>query len=125
MKKIVAIPTVDRVHVDSNFGHTKEFIIYTIDGDTVKHEYVTPPTHGPGVVPTFLLDRGVNVVITNHLGPKALEIFTEHTVNIILGAVGTIESNIQKYIRAKLESKDPSGEHRPHEEYDKMKDLPH
>lgn len=114
---IIAIPTVDRINVDSNFGHTKEFVLFSVDGESVIYEYVMPPAHGPGVVPKFLLDKGVNVVITNHLGDKALEILKKNKVEMILGAVGTIEENIQSYIKGTLESKTPNGEHRPHDEH--------
>ena len=54
MKKI-AFPTSNRKSIDGHFGHTKEFVIYTVENNKVLSEtFLTPPKHEPGVLPTFL-----------------------------------------------------------------------
>jgi len=101
----VSFPTNDRNSVEEHFGHSKEFVIYeVIDNKISKFEYVTPPPHAPGVIPNFLNSLGVNVIITGGMGQKAVDMFKAKDVEVILGATGKIEDNLNEYLNGSLES---------------------
>ncbi len=112
-KKIIAFPTSDRITVDGHFGHTKEFALYTIEGTIVKNvKFVTPPPHEPGVLPRFLGQNGIDVIVTGGMGQMAVNLFNQQNIDVILGAKGSIEQNLSEYIGGILESKGSSCDHK-------------
>lgn len=124
MKK-VAFPTSDRVHVDQHFGHTNEFCIYTLENNEVKEVFfVTPPPHKPSVLPLFLRDAGVDVIITGGMGQRAVDLFKQHEIDVILGAQGTIQDNLEDYFGGDLVSTVSPCEHN-HDHDHKHKDTQH
>jgi predicted DNA-binding protein (UPF0251 family)/predicted Fe-Mo cluster-binding NifX family protein len=110
--KLIAFPTSNRSTVDGHFGHTKEFAIYTIEGTEVKSvNYVTPPPHEPGVLPRFLGENGIDVIVTGGMGQMAVNLFNQQNIDVILGAKGTIEQNLNEYVGGILESTGSSCDH--------------
>jgi len=102
MKKI-AFPTSNRQTVDGHFGHTKEFVIFTVENEKVTSEiYLTPPPHEPGVLPKFLADNGVNTIITGGMGAMAVRLFASNNIEVILGAGGNIQTAIAEYLSGTL-----------------------
>lgn len=103
--KKIAFPTSDKVTVDGHFGHTKEFVIYTIKAtDIIEVVYVTPPPHKPGVLPQFLGEKGVDVIITGGMGRMAVELFQKQSIDVVLGAKGRIDVNLNEYLGGFLTS---------------------
>jgi predicted DNA-binding protein (UPF0251 family)/predicted Fe-Mo cluster-binding NifX family protein len=101
--KKVAFPTSDRNHVDQHFGHTNEFCIYTVKDNEVKDvSFVTPPPHKPAVLPLFLRDLEVDVIITGGMGQRAVELFKHNGIDVILGAQGKIARNLEDYFDGEL-----------------------
>jgi predicted Fe-Mo cluster-binding NifX family protein len=112
---IIGIPTNDRKVVESHFGHCKEFALYDIeDGKIVATNYVTPPPHAPGVIPKFLAEQKVNVIICGGMGQMAINLFKENGIEVILGAVGSVEKNLQEFIKGELMSTGVACEHKHH-----------
>lgn len=110
--KVVAFPTSDRVTVDGHFGHTKEFALYTVEGTEVKDiTFVTPPPHEPGVLPRFLGQQGIDVIVTGGMGQMAVNLFNQQNIDVILGARGSINQNLNEYIGGILESTGSSCDH--------------
>lgn len=110
--KIIALPTSDRVTVDGHFGHTKEFVLFTVrNNEIVNKTYVVPPKHEPGVLPKFLADNGANVIITGGMGAMAVNLFKQNNIDVVLGASGTIELNINEYVGGFLTSKGSACDH--------------
>ena len=52
-------------------------------GDAELH---TPPPHEPGVLPRWLGEMGVNLIIAGGMGQRALGMFTEQGIRVITGA---------------------------------------
>jgi predicted DNA-binding protein (UPF0251 family)/predicted Fe-Mo cluster-binding NifX family protein len=103
--RVIAIPTSDRKTVDVHFGHTKEFALFTVKNNTVIDvNYVTPPTHQPGVYPRYLAKEGVHLIITGGMGQRAITLFKQNNIDVILGANGDLECNIKEYLGGALES---------------------
>lgn len=102
---VIAIPTSDRHTVDVHFGHTKEFALFTIEEGTVKQvDYITPPEHQPGLYPRFLAGEGAELIITGGMGQKAITLFKQHHIDVILGASGDLNDNINEYLQGTLTS---------------------
>lgn len=102
---VVAIPTSDRATVDQHFGHTKEFALYVVKNGQIEDvNYITPPKHEPGVLPQFLAAEGAHVIITGGMGQKAITLFKQNNIDVILGAEGSIDKNMNDYLKGVLES---------------------
>jgi len=105
MKTRIAFPSNNREIVEEHFGHCKEFAVYNIeDGNTISVDYIVPPQHEPGVLPKFLGEHNVNVIITGGMGSMAVNLFKQQDIDVILGATGTIEQNLKSYLEDDLES---------------------
>ncbi|MFZ5517201.1 MAG: NifB/NifX family molybdenum-iron cluster-binding protein [Candidatus Zhuqueibacterota bacterium] len=98
----VAIST-DSGHVSAHFGRCPEFTICTIeDGKVVRKEIIANPGHQPGFLPQFFGDQGVHVVIAGGAGQRAQSLFTEKNIQLILGAVGTIDQVLNELCQGTL-----------------------
>jgi predicted Fe-Mo cluster-binding NifX family protein len=76
----------------AHFGHCEQFAI--IDTDDKKKtiigtEHLTPPPHEPGVLPAWLAEQGVGVVIAGGMGMRAQQLFTQNRIKVVVGAAGT------------------------------------
>jgi predicted Fe-Mo cluster-binding NifX family protein len=113
IKKVrVALPTSDRENVEEHFGHCREFAIFNVEGNDVSSpEYVTPPPHAPGVIIDFLNGENIGAVITGGMGQRAIDLFREKEIEVILGATGTIETNLNEYLKGALESRGSACSH--------------
>lgn len=116
MKIIVAIPVLDNL-LSEHFGHCDNFIFYEIIANKVANtKSMTPPPHQPGVIPSWLAENGVNVVIACGIGQKAVDILYQHNVDVKKGVVKDFpDAIIQKWIFGELES---SGEICTHDHSD-------
>lgn len=48
----------------------------------------TAPTHAPGVLPQWLAQHNVNVVIAGGMGSRAQALFAENGIKVVIGAGG-------------------------------------
>ena len=63
----------------------------------------TPPPHEPGVLPRWLHDLGVQVVIAAGMGSRAQQLFVESGIKVITGApMDPPESLVNQYIEGIL-----------------------
>ncbi len=81
-----AVPLVNGV-LCNHFGHCEQFAILPVqDGHIGDAELHTPPPHEPGVLPRWLGDLGVNLIIAGGMGQRALGMFAERGIRVITGA---------------------------------------
>ena len=104
---LIAIPVVaDRLCM--HFGHCEEFAI--LDVDTASKEILNsrrfaPPAHEPGVLPRWLQQEGVNLVISGGMGGRARQIFAEQGIEVIVGAPAEPpETVVRNYLDGSLQS---------------------
>lgn len=108
----IAFPTNDKVTVEEHFGHCKVFAIFTVnDKEIVETEYVTAPAHQPGLLPKFLGELNANAIITGGMGQMAINLFKEANIEVILGARGSIEANLNEYLGGDLYSTGSACQH--------------
>jgi len=62
-------------------------------------ETVPSPGHQPGLLPGWLADQGVSAIIAGGMGPRAIGLFEQNRVHVILGAP---EDAPERVIRAHL-----------------------
>ena len=85
MKKLFAIPTIEK-QLCAHFGHCEEFaIVETVDHKITNIEYHAPPVHQPGTYPRFLAGKGVSTIISGGMGMKAQEIFAQNNIEVFMG----------------------------------------
>ena len=81
-----AIPLADG-KLTAHFGHCKEFALIDVEENTIKKkEILVPPPHEPGVLPKWLHELGVNVIIAGGMGNKAQVLFQEKNITVVTGA---------------------------------------
>lgn len=108
-QKIIAFPTSDKINIDTHFGRTEGFALYTVENNEMKSVvHIIPPPHAPGVLPKFLRQNNVDVIITKNMGEKAVKLFAESNIDIILGASGRIDVNLNEYLGGFLSSTEAS-----------------
>jgi predicted Fe-Mo cluster-binding NifX family protein len=65
----------------------------------VRREDVLAPPHEPGLLPSWLQERGVNRIIAGGMGSRALGLFTERGIQVIVGASpGDPETIVRNYL---------------------------
>jgi len=72
-----------------HFGHCEKFLIAEIDEDTKtikSKEEVTPPPHEPGLLPRWLHEKNVNVIIAGGMGMLAQQFFNQYGIQVVIGA---------------------------------------
>lgn len=84
----IAIPTAQG-KLSMHFGHCETFTLMTIDPQkktiTETQDLCAPP-HEPGLLPRWLAEHGVNLVIAGGMGQRAQQLFAEQGINVIVGA---------------------------------------
>jgi len=86
-----AVPVSGGV-VSPHFGHCEHFAIFDIDEQgkkIINKDNVPSPEHEPGLLPKWLAEQGVSVVIAGGMGPRAVNIFQENGITVVLGALET------------------------------------
>lgn len=102
----IAFPTNDGENVEEHFGHCKKFAVYTVkENEIISKEYLDAPKHEPGVLPKFLGEQGATTIITGGMGQMAINLFKNQGIEVILGAVGKIENNLNEFLEGELYSK--------------------
>ncbi len=92
----IAIPVAEG-KLCQHFGHCQQFAIVDVDASSksvVATTMETPPPHEPGVLPKWIADRGVKLVIAGGMGARAQSLFTDQGVKVIVGAQSDAHENV-------------------------------
>lgn len=105
MKKLIAIPTINK-ELCAHFGHCESFAIVEAEDDQViEVEFVKPPVHQPGTYPRFLADKGVNTIISGGMGIKAQDLFRQSNIEVYIGIESkSPEILVEQYLKNQLQS---------------------
>lgn len=92
-------------NVTEHFGHCVSFLIYYVEnGEITNEESIPNPGHKPGFIPNFLVDLGINVIISGGMGKGAVDIFNERNVEVIVGASGDAKTVVLNYLKGELKT---------------------
>ncbi|MDC7245229.1 MAG: NifB/NifX family molybdenum-iron cluster-binding protein [Sphaerochaetaceae bacterium] len=101
----IAIPTANG-KLDGHFGHTRLFTIYDVDDQSKKinsKSEVEPPKHEPGVLPRFLRDQKVDVILTGGMGPSAQSMLEGFGVKVVMGVASVdVDQIVADYLADSL-----------------------
>lgn len=88
----------------NHFGHCEKFaVMHVFDGEVGAMELHVPPPHEPGVLPRWLGDLGVNLIIAGGMGQRALSLFAEQGITVITGAPNLApDALVQQYLTGNL-----------------------
>ena len=104
--RVIAIPVAGG-RLCMHFGHCEQFAL--LDVDTASKEIlnlrqIASPPHQPGLLPRWLHDQGVNLVIASGMGGRAKGIFAENGIEVIVGAPAEPpESLVRDYLHGVLQ----------------------
>jgi ATP-binding protein involved in chromosome partitioning len=101
----VAIPLAEG-RLCNHFGHCEQFAVFRVrEGLIDGKELHVPPPHEPGVLPRWLGDLGVNLIIAGGMGQRALSLFAENGIKVITGSPSQEpETLVQGYLSGNLVS---------------------
>jgi predicted Fe-Mo cluster-binding NifX family protein len=110
----IAIPTAEGV-LCPHFGHCQQFAILEVDPDKKSieaTEMLTPPPHEPGVLPAWLSRMGCNIIIAGGMGGRAVGMFQQNGVEVVIGApVASPEDIAIAYLNGNLQTGDNVCDH--------------
>jgi len=110
----IAIPLVQG-KLSLHFGHCEQFAIFDIDDNlkkVISREDATPPGYAPGVLPRWLHENNVSVIIAGGIGRRAQQLFTQNDIKVVVGASsGLPEELISAYLQDTLQTGDNICDH--------------
>jgi len=110
----IAIPLVQG-KLSLHFGHCDQFAIIDVNeqgSEINKRDDLTPPAHEPGVLPPWLHENGVNVIIAGGMGQRAQQLFTQNDIKVVVGASsGTPEELVSAFLQDTLQTGDNICDH--------------
>ena len=100
-----AIPLAEG-KLTAHFGHCQEFAFVEVEDNEIKSkEALVPPPHEPGVLPKWLHDLGTNVIIAGGMGARALDLFAQNNIKVIVGASALApEELVKQYLDNSLQT---------------------
>jgi ATP-binding protein involved in chromosome partitioning len=103
----IAIPVANE-QLCMHFGHCETFAVLTVDEKTktiTGRQNLVPPPHEPGVLPRWLGEQKVNVIIAGGMGQRAQQLFAEQNIAVVVGApAGSPEDLAKSYLAGTLQS---------------------
>jgi predicted Fe-Mo cluster-binding NifX family protein len=75
--------------LEQHFGHCEKFVMIDVAPGTKEVSKVTviaAPEHQPGLLPVWLTDHGVTLVIAGGMGARASSLLQEASIEVITGA---------------------------------------
>jgi len=101
----IAVPCTDG-QLCLHFGLCDHFAIFETDFDSrkiISARMILAPPHLPGVVPRWLTDQDIQVVISAGMGEKAQNIFYQNNIEVLLGApIDTPERLVEDFLTGSL-----------------------
>lgn len=81
----IAIPAKNE-HLDPHFGHCQYFAIYNVEsGKLISKDKIQSPPHQPGLLPVWLKENNVNIVIAGGMGAMAKEMLKQNNITVYTG----------------------------------------
>jgi predicted Fe-Mo cluster-binding NifX family protein len=114
----IAISTEDKNGLDSSishhFGRCPYYVLVDMEGVSITEvkAVVNPYFHQqkPGMVPEFIKEQGVDVMISGGMGRRAIDFFDQFGIEVATGAVGNVRVTLELYLDGKLQGASPCRE---------------
>lgn len=90
--------------VSGHFGHCEKYALFQVkEGRADREKDVLSPAHEPGKLPVFLADLQVDMVIAGGMGPKAVELFQQKGIDVLLGVKGNASQVAETFAAGRLQ----------------------
>jgi predicted Fe-Mo cluster-binding NifX family protein len=103
----IAIPLAGG-RLSTHFGHCERFALVDVDdatGEIRATSMLDAPPHQPGLLPSWLHQRGVDTVIASGIGHRAQQLFAQNGIRVMVGApADTPERLVSAYLAGSLQS---------------------
>ena len=108
----IAIPMADGV-LCMHFGHCSTFALVNVEENKVTTtSEVVPPPHQPGLLPPWLAEQGVTMVIAGGMGSRAQTLFCQSGIEVVTGASGKDAREIvENYLGGTLKTVENACDH--------------
>jgi predicted Fe-Mo cluster-binding NifX family protein len=96
--------------LSTHFGHCEQFAIIDVSEERkeiLRKEFVPSPGHQPGLLPEWLAEQGVSVVIASGMGSRAQGLFRQSRIGVVIGA---LESDPEKAVLSYLDGNLDTGD---------------
>jgi ATP-binding protein involved in chromosome partitioning len=99
----IAIPMAEGA-LCNHFGHCEQFALIDLQGkNIIQKVMITPPPHEPGLLPRWLGEKGVDLIIAGGMGQRAVSLFNERGIKVLTGAPQlNVEELIAHYVNQTL-----------------------
>jgi len=102
----IAIPVTDG-KLSAHFGHCEQFAIIDVDTDgknIESQQVVTPPPHEPGLLPKWLSELHVDLIIAGGMGRRAQQLFEQNNIDVVVGATNNTPQELaRQYLTGQLQ----------------------
>lgn len=99
----IAISDAGDGFVAQHFGHCPLFTIIEVDDNKLlSKEVIKNPGHQPGFLPRFLHEKQVDMIVAGGMGQRAIDIFDEFNIKVVIGVAGSIDGVIEEILRGTL-----------------------
>lgn len=103
----IAIPLAEG-KLAMHFGHCSCFALVDVEPQTkeiIKREDIAAPPHQPGLLPPWLAEHGVTMIIAGGMGERARQLFAQQNIQVVIGAPAeTPELLTKKYFAGTLQT---------------------
>lgn len=110
----IAIP-LSRGRLSRHFGHCEQFLFVDADMEqrqVLQKNFETAPEHAPGLLPQWLVEHGVEVVIAAGLGARAQDLLSASSVEVLTGVAAVDpDALVADFLNGRLE---PGSNHCDH-----------
>lgn len=110
----IAIPVANEL-LCMHFGHCQQFAMLEVNENDKKIEskdMLTPPAHEPGVLPAWIKEQGVDLVLAGGMGKKAQDLLANSGVKVVVGAPsGKPEDIAMAYLNDELATGENACDH--------------
>jgi len=121
----IAISTEDKNGLDSlvshHFGRCPCYVFVDVKDQKVQTvEGIDNPfaqQHQPGMVPEFIHNHGVDVMLSGGMGQRAISFFDQYGIRVATGADGTVRTTLENYFGGQLSGAEPCRESVEHHEH--------
>jgi predicted Fe-Mo cluster-binding NifX family protein len=115
----VVIPTSGNI-VDNHFGHCEAYTVFTIDENKkIINSEMTPSPQGCGCKSNIageLQQKGVSVMLAGNMGGGALNVLTNHGIDVYRGCSGDINQLMDDFLLGKIGDSGEGCHHHEHGE---------
>ncbi len=108
MRIAISIDDSARLEATSShhFGRCPYFVLVDITDEKVVGEKVVEnphyAEHRPGQVPDFIKSLDVDLMISGHMGRRAMEFFKDFGISTATGASGSARQTLDRYLSGEL-----------------------